>query len=331
MTENLVKVSQSKVKLYRQCRRAYHYKYRDKLRRKRIKRPFYFGTIIHSMIEAYANGDEPFELLDKIDLENGKMFRREREMYGELIADIRCIMEEYFAYWPEDSIIYSRRNKRNAEHEFEIELKPGLLFGGKIDAVGRAKKMRWLIEHKSFSRIMSEDERWRSVQSAVYIRAVDILGWWQLDGTLWDSIHSKPPGIPQMTKGGKLSEAKLKTLPSRVEAFLASQKLKAKDYPKLMENAVAAREDYFQRHFMPIKPLVIEDTWKDFVSTAEEIYQVHGDGSKKEKSVGRHCSWCDFEPLCRGEVQGLDVDFIRSREYTTEKEHALTEEDREAE
>lgn len=329
---DIIKVSQSKVKLYRQCRKAYHYKYRLKLRRKKIKRPFYFGRIVHSMIEANANGDDPFEMLDKIDLEQGKMFRKEREMYGEIIADIRCIMEEYFAYWPEDSVIYSRRKGKSAEHEFEIELKPGLIFTGKIDGVGRHKKMRWLIENKSFTKVLSEDERWRSVQSAAYIRAIEILDWWKLDGTLWDMIHSKPPGIPEFTKTGKLSERAIKTLPSRVEAFLKTQKLKVADYPDLMEKAVASRDDYFQRYTNPLKRHVVDDTWNDFLATADEIYRVHADDKKQEKNVGRHCSWCDFEPLCRGEVQGLDVDFIRSREYTTEKEDALTEEEaREAE
>lgn len=322
----MLNISQSKIKTWRQCRFAYHQKYVKRLRKKRVARPLMFGRMVHEMIEADANGDDPFELLDRIDLTQGKMFRRELEMYGDIIADIRVIMTEYFQYWEEKGpLIYSRRAGRSAEHPFEIEVEPGIRFKGKIDAVAKSKKLRWLTEHKSFTKMPDETERWRSVQSAVYIRALDMLGWWQVDGTLWDYIRSKPPSVPQILKNGGLSRAKkVDTLPSRLRAFIAAQGLKERDYKELIAMAEENRDSYFVRIYSPMKREVVDNTWSDFLDTAREIAD-KGEVSKP-KTVGRHCSWCDFEGLCRAEAQGSDVDFIREREYTVEPEGSLTDE-----
>lgn len=326
-----ISVSQSKIKCWRQCRFNYHMKYIRRLRKKKVKRPFMFGRIVHEMIETHANGDDPFAHLDQIDLTSGKMFRREREMYGDILADIRVLMEEYFAYWDEQGEVqYCRRDKRSAEHPFEIEVDSGIIFKGKIDAVARSKRLRWLMEHKTFTRIPSEDDRWRSIQSAVYIRAVDIMGWWILDGTLWDYVRSKPPSVPAMLKDNKgiSRSSRLDTLPSRLKAFITSQGFKEKDYKELIKAAEANRANYFLRIYSPLKKDVVDNTWEDFLDTAREIAEI-GETSKV-KNVGFHCKMCDFEPVCRAEAQGSDVDFIINREYTVEPEESLTD-DRERE
>src|SRR6185312_1141629 len=89
-------VSNSKVKLWRKCRRAYWYRYVERLRVKRKKRPLMFGSIVHGMIETFVNADDPFAYLDEQAKTNMKLFRSEREEYGELIDDVRTIMTEYF-------------------------------------------------------------------------------------------------------------------------------------------------------------------------------------------------------------------------------------------
>ena len=95
---NQFKVSQSKVKTYRRCHRAYHNKYVLNLKRKRVKRPLMFGRMVHEMLDADANGDDPFEILDRINLDNMKLFASEREMYGDIVDDVAIIMEDYFDY-----------------------------------------------------------------------------------------------------------------------------------------------------------------------------------------------------------------------------------------
>lgn len=329
--DGFINVSQSKAKAWRTCRRQFNYKYIEGLRPLKRKRPLMFGSIVHMMLEADANGDDPFEKLDQIDLTNMKLFREEREMYGEIIEDIRVLMTDYFDYWgPKHPkyISYSRRKGRSAEHEFNIEIAPGVKFKGKIDAVGKSRGMRWVIEHKTFKRMPNEDFRWKAVQSGVYIRAIEINGWWNdLEGTVWDYLGNRPADVPNILLNGKVSEAKLNSLPSRVKAFLATQKATPKDYPKLWSNVLENRDNYYARIYTPLNRAVVDDTWSDFVSTAEEIRD--WGPLRKQRTVGQHCSWCDYEKLCRGEVTGLDLDFLKEREYTLEPEDALDGNDEE--
>lgn len=315
--DGTINISQSKVKTWRQCRRQYHYKFVELLRKKKIKRPFTFGRIVHEMIEAHAEGDDPFEVIDNLELEKGAYFRREIEMYGNILEDIRDIMTEYFDYWG-DSLVYLRKNKRSSEHEFRIELMKGLWFTGRIDAVGTAKKMRWVVEHKTFSRMPNDDDRWRSVQAAVYFRALQMMGFPECDGVLWDYVSSKAPMVPEKLKNGQMSKKKLITLPITLTRYIDENKLKRGDYKEYLAGAAERRNDYFIRWFNPVKRDVVQTVWDDFLETAIEIAEKHGES--KARNIGRHCGWCDYEGPCRAEMQGSDAQFLIDREYVKEGE-----------
>ncbi len=283
---------------------------------------------MHEIAEANFEGvNWEKKVLDKIELKEGKFFKREREMYGNLIEDIRDIMRDYFEYW-EGSVKAIEHDGRHSEHEFRIELEDGLWFSGKIDAVVKAKGMRWLMEHKTFSRMPSEDERWRSVQAAVYFRALEEMGFKRIDGILWDYVSSKPCNVPgELTPTGKISQARIDTLPSRVKRWLKEEDLKKKDYSKMLSDAEANRRNRFIRIFSPVKPRIVDNIWDDFVDTAKEMRDNHG--LKKDQNIGRHCSWCDYQPLCKAEMTDSDVEWLLKRDYQTEDQsHKAEEKDR---
>lgn len=321
----MFKVSQSKVKMWLRCRYAYHLKHVEKLTRKRVSRPLQFGRLVHSMIEAYANAQDPFEVLDNLPDPHIRMFRAEREQYGDILDDISFIMRDYFDHWPEDSIVYTRHQKRYAEHRFEIELADGILFTGIIDAMARAKHLRWLVEHKTFTRMPNDDSRWRNVQSVVYIRAIDILGWKPVHGTLWDYIRSKPPARPQLLKSGKLSQKRIDSLPSAVRHELTRNKLSISEYREFIELMKKNRSSYFHRVFTPISRSVVDQISGDFLRTAREMSELHG--KARGRSIDLHCDYCDYNSICRAELQGSDVDFVKEREYTKNGNEAETHTD----
>lgn len=313
-------VSQSKVRVYRQCRRAYHNKFVLGLRKKKIKRPFMFGTIVHQIIEAHLERQDWEEVLDKIELDNRKLFRKEIEMYGNIIEDIRDIMTDYFAYW-EDMGDFKpiKHDGRRSEFEFRLELDDDLWFTGKIDTLGKQKGMRWLVEHKTFNRMPSEDDRWRSVQGAVYFHALEQMGFDEIDGILWDYVSSKAPNVPgELTKTGKVSQARIDSTPSRIDRWIKEQGFKKKDYAKLRADAQANLRNRFIRIYSPVKRRIVDNIWNDFIDTAREMQDFHG--RKKDQNIGRHCSWCDYQPLCKAEATGSDVDWLIEREYITEAE-----------
>lgn len=321
-----INVSQSKVKSWRHCHRQYHNRYVLGLQKKKIKRPFMFGSIIHNMAEADFEGKDPMKVLDAIEIEHRPMFRKEVEMYGDIIQDIRDVMGDYFEHWQGDVKPIKGPDGSFAEHEFRIELDDQLWFTGKIDAVVKAKRMKWLMEHKSFARMPSEDDRWRSVQAATYMRALEYMGGWpEIDGILWDYVSSKPPSVPSpdLLNNGKHSLAKINTVPTRLERWLKEEKLKKqRDYfKKLIDEAKANRRSYFIRLYNPVKPRVVDYIWNDFVDTAHEIQEKHG--KLKDQNIGWACKMCDYQPLCRAQAYDTDVDYVLKTEYTTVETHSL--------
>lgn len=316
------RVSQSKVKTYRRCRRAYHNRYVEKLRKKRKSRPLQFGTMIHEMLERHFNGDDPLEYLRGLeaDVNQMKLFQQEREEYGDIIEDVEDIMIEYLAYWKDSDLRPIRKAGRGAEHTFEIELLPDVIWNGKLDVIGvTPNKLRWLVEHKTYSRRPNDDERWRNLQSVSYFRANDILGWAPLDGALWNYVKSKPPAVPGILKDGSLSTKKIDTLPSKIKRVFADHPEAAKKTTKNQYQATLAmaeknRADYFQRIHTPVNRAVADLVFADFEATVREMVDNHGKSS--EMNIDRHCSWCDYEGICRAELQGLDTDYVKEREYT---------------
>lgn len=304
----------------------YHNKFVLMLRKKKIKRPFMFGRIVHEIIEADLERKDWTQVLDQIELDNKKLFRKEIEMYGNIIEDIRDIMTDYFDYW-EGTLKPIKHDNRRSEFEFRIELDDGLWFTGRIDTVGKAKAMRWLVEHKTFNRMPSEDDRWRSVQGAVYFRALEEMGFPSIDGVMWDYVNSKPLNVPgELTKTGKISQARIDSTPSRIKRWLREEGLKKKDNLKLLTDAQENLRNRFIRVYSPVKRRVVDNIWDDFVDTAREMRDFHG--KKKDQNIGRHCSWCDYQPLCKAEVTGSDVEWLIERDYTTEAEQRTGDPDR---
>lgn len=315
----LFKFSQSKVNTFLRCREAYHLKYMEKLRRIKVKRPLMFGRIVHQMIEEDAAGGDPFKLLDKISLEDEGLWSSEKEMYGEIIQDIRAIMTEYFDYWHPRDLKLVSVDGSYAEHEFEIEVS-GMLMTGFIDSLAKTpNKLKWLVEHKTFDKKPNDDHRWRNIQSSLYIRVLEMLGWMNPDGVAWNYIHSKAPSIPPVLKNGKLSQAqRIVTLPSVVRATLKQHNLKEADHQDLLKHAEGCRERYFQREFTPVSRRIVDKIFLSVIDTAREMSEYTP--KQRVRNIGRHCEWCDYEPICRADLTGGDVDFVKEREYEKKQE-----------
>jgi hypothetical protein len=320
----MFKVSHSKVKTWRRCHKAYDYKYNQKLEPKRKQRPLVFGSVIHEMIEANANGDNPSIVLKKYRAETKKMFSAEVDDYLQIIKDAEALMEHYFSYYAKDNMKFIAIKGKLAEHEFEVPITKGIILKGKIDAFMRSKDKRvWLTEHKSHKEIPSEDIRWRDIQTATYYEVTGALGIKQVDGILWDYVRSKPPSVPELLKNGGLSKAKIDTLPSVYMDAIKEHKLNPKDYKEILDNLRGREENYFKRVFMPISSDLTALLMKETIQTAQEMQ----DRGKSDctRNISRDCSWCSYEGLCRAELMGLDADFIRSKEFTIKADETKQE------
>lgn len=331
-----LRVSQTRVGTWRDCHAKYYYRYVMKLRRKRKERPLVFGSIVHQMVEADANGENPFELLNEIEKSQGKMFRSMADEYGNLIDDVHDIMTDYWKYWG-DGVEYIGIKKKYSEFTFEVEIdkatkqRRAIVLIGKIDNFAKTpNKLRWLVEHKTGKNIPNEDHRWKSIQAALYIRVAETVGI-KVDGTLWDFIRSKPPTKPKLKKDGELSLRELDTLPSRIDRMFDEENLDKKQptYKTLMDRAEENRPNYFQRVFTPTKKKVVDRLFDDFMISAREIAD-HDEDVPRDMNIGRHCEWCSFEPICRATLRAYDVDFVIKADYVVSEGHEDEEPDLEA-
>ena len=294
-------------------------KYVEKLRKKTKARPLQFGIMVHEMLEAVANKEDPFERLDEIAAKQGKMFAAEREVYGDIIEDVRAIMGSYLEYYGDDPVRFMLYNGKRAEHWIEVELVRGVRLVMKIDGFAKYQGLRWISEHKTGKTIIGEDDRWRNLQTAVYLRACEMAGIKRFDGIFWNFVLSKPPAHPEyLPKSNRLSIKAKGVLPSTVHAALKAHGLKASDHGELLDRAEANLGTYFQRVFTPRNERVVDAVFDDFAETAVEMSELHG--KRKQRTIGRHCSWCDFEPICRAELTGGDPDFVKERMYAHGKE-----------
>ena len=318
-TGETFKVSQSKVKTWRKCRQAYWYRYVESLRKKVKARPLTFGSLVHEMIEAHANSEDPFSILRHAEKKQGKMFRAEYQLYGNIIDDVRIIMTDYFAHHKRDDVVYLKVHGQFAEHEFNVDIGDGIVATGKVDAYAVRNRLTWMVEHKTFGKQMpDEDARWRDLQSSVYIRIGEMLGWPRVDGLLWDYIRSKPPQTPEFLKNGKVAKRLIDTLPTKVREFISANKRQVGgDAARLVSMAAKNESRYFRRIYVPTKPDVVGKVFADFTETAREMRDLHG--KRRARTVDRHCSWCDYEGLCRAELRGGDVDFLKEKDFEVSK------------
>lgn len=318
-------VSQSRVKLWRKCKRAHYYRYVEKLEKKVKSRPLKFGGIVHDMLEASANKEDPFEVLDEVAKKQGKMFRAEIEEYGNIVEDIRAIMKAYYEYWKDNPLRYLRLNGKRSEHELTVKIRDNLYFVFKLDALVKSKNaLRWLLEHKTGKTIPDTDNRWKDLQTCVYIKGMELLEMKPVNGVCWDFIRSKSPTKPQILQRGGLSIKNIDTLPSVVRDFGEEND---EEVPKiLLERAEANIPRFFQREFTPINREVIEFLWDDFLFSAYEIQEdKESKHLQKGMTIDKHCGWCDFELICRTRLTGGDTDYVKEREYAKKKKRPKKE------
>ena len=314
---DIFQVSQSKIKKWINCRKAYHYQYVEGLKKRIKARPLTFGIIFHEMLDAVANGRDPIEVLTKYDPAQLKTFREEKEIYGEIIEDATYIMEAYADYYRDEELTYIKYNGQYAEHWFSVMLTDDIRLVAKMDAFTHTPNgLRWLTENKTGAQIPDEDSRWRDLQTAVYVRICESLDLEPFDGLMWNYIVSKPPTRPSQNKDGTISGAHISTLPNVVEAVFEELGVVPRTDPKAKKIIREAEENvpkYFKRVYSTVNRAVVDNLFEDFVSYAEEARDGHG--IKQQRNIGRHCSWCDFEAICRTELQDNNSDSVKRRDY----------------
>lgn len=318
-----IRVSFSRIKLWRRCHKAHHYKYIVGIQRKRKPAGMYKGSIVHEMVEAYLTGGDWKKVLAGYVKEYNKLFAEEREMYGDIPNDMRRVMEGYIRQWDGDGLKYLE-----VEQKYEFPLENGLLFVFQLDALVQDKKKRqWLFERKTPKKFPDEQVRLSDIQTLLYVWALQKVKATKkpVAGVLWDYVRSKPPTIPETLKSGQLSVRKdMDTDHFTYLKAIKDNGLDPNDYAeKLAELEVTGQDKFYRRVYMPVSESAQQIIVDDMLRTAREI---KANEKSEVRALDFTCRQCQYFNLCQAELRDLDVDFVLKSDYTKTSGDIITNE-----
>lgn len=307
-------ISFSKIKTYRRCPQAYHYRYNEGLRRKRPAKPLITGRILHEMIEARIGKQDPLAILAEYEKKYRVLFREEQEMFGEtFIPDLKRIFEGYEKHYANEELKYE-----SSEEFIATNLTKEIRFIGYIDnrAVDKNNR-RWLVERKTHRSIPDEDRRFSDLQTVLYLWAFNReKSAMKIDGVAWDYLRTKAPAIPEELKKGGITQRKdidtdYDTYMGRIKAL----NLDPSEYAEILKRLKDQENPFFRRVFLPSPPRVLVDqVVEDMRKTAIVINRLSK--SAVYRNMTQDCSsMCEFYAVCQADLRGLDGKYVRKADY----------------
>lgn len=319
------KVSQSKIGTFLACRKKFEYRHVQHLKRRLPPNPLVRGRIVHAMIEEQCNGKDPWKAWTAAQKEYGKLFRQEREEYGDIPREIEMLMAGYFDWYKRDPLQYYEVDGRYAEHYFQVPLVDGIILEGTMDSLAHTRDKRfWLVEHKSHKQIPKGDIKYQDIQSVIYTHVMPLVGLPKPDGVLWNYIRMKTPTVPHLLKAKKdqkaeMSKAKIDTTWTVYEAALLDAKLDPKKYADMKKQLEGKEGDFYIRQPLPVNKIIQANVLEEVKAAALEMREQLESDKPGVRTIDNQCGWCEFYELCSAELRGLDSSIIRKQRYIEDK------------
>lgn len=326
VAQKILKLSFSRAKVWKRCHKQYDYRYNQKLRKRRPPAPRIRGSIIHDLLDASLQSPQAVrEVVKKFEKKYGKLFKEEREEYGDPIFEGQDILHRYRKVYKDDGLTYEKVNGRNSEIPVEIPMTKTIHFFGKIDRMPRDEKNRlWVSDTKSVKKIPDEETRFSDIQTVLYIWAVLQMGL-KPAGVMWDYIRTKVPTVPDVLKAGGLSKrANIDTTWDVYLTTILENKLDPKNYQDMHDLLKDKEQDFFRRIFLPYNKAMVQEVFEDMLSVGQQIEQFGKEWN--DRNLDKFgCKMCEYQLLCSAELRNLDSDFIRRTEYETKERDDASE------
>lgn len=331
---DVLRVSHSRLKVWRRCEMQHHYRYYQGLRKKVNGVPLFVGSGIHSMLEAQVVKGSWTEEMDAFRKDFKRLFAEEQSELGDLPGIIEGVVQGYLTRYANDGLKYIPRHRgARAEIKVLVDLDNRTKFIGFVDKFPQDEQGRnWVMDHKSCKSIPEESSRFADLQLLMYVWLLPQLGYPRPDGVIWDYIRKKPPSIPEkLVKGGLSKSAKIDTTydvyMNTVEKELGKEALP--DYEEFAKGLVGREEKFYRRIYLPNpSPIMVDNVVRDVMNSAAEI---HKRGPLAQvRNMTKDCNFCSYYNLCQAEVRGLDAEYIRNTDYTQEKINVKEETDENA-
>lgn len=327
----VLQVSHSRLKMWRRCEMAHHYRYVQRLRKIKPPMALFIGTGIHAMIEAQTKGGSWKGEIAKFRKEYNKLFAEERAELGDIPSELEGIMTSYFEKYKNDGLHFIPRHKgATAEIGIKVDLDNRTRFIGFIDKFPVDDEGRhWVMDHKTCRSIPDEESRFADLQLLMYVWLVPQLGYPKPAGVIWDYIRKKAPSIPEVLKSGAISKAQ--KIDTTYDVYMATVDRLLPDAPDRDEYVAFAQtlkgkeEKFFRRIYLPVNnQAMVDNVVADVHSTVEQI-RSRG-ATAMVRNMTRDCKQCSYYNLCQAEVRGLDSEFIRKADYIVKEKTDAREE-----
>ena len=323
MASKVMVMRWSAIRAWRKCHQLYKYKYINLYKKRRPAAPLIRGSILGECLDQTADNQSYAPVIAKYQKEFGKLFKEEREEYGDILGECSRIVDNYTAHYKDDGLTY-RCGTDGKPYEIEVKAEfkiddYKIKFQGHIDKLVQDEKDRLLVmDHKSHRVIPDSSARFNDLQLLTYV--------WLLpqsnialeaDGVLWDYLRTKPPTIPEQLKNGKLTvRANLDTDYNTYLGEINRLKLDPADYAETLDRLKSqGLTRYFERIILPAPGKeMIKNVVSDFKETIHQIIDANNRGTYV-RNMSKECSWCEFHSLCSAELRGLDTSFILKHEY----------------
>jgi hypothetical protein len=302
-------ISNSEAKLFTDCRRKFYYARVKNLEAKSKVLPLARGSWMHKLFEAYFIGKDWGKVHKKLCKEfEDELTAEEYEALAELPAECERMMDTYeWMYFNTDRNL----DVIATELVLEIPIIHGHTYQATLDVVFRDELGLWIMDHKTLGRYPSANAQFTDAQTARYaFAAYKHFGEMPI-GIVWDYVITKPPTKPRVVKdGSRLYAKKVNTdLHTYVKA-IKEYGLDPYDYKdKILE--LKEHNPFYRRDYVPVVRPVVTTLVKELIYIADEIER----GFKPVRSLGKHCDWCQFQPLCIADLQKADSGFIERTQY----------------
>jgi hypothetical protein len=237
-----------------------------------------------------------------------KLFEELREELGDLPAECLRIMRSYLRYWKEED---AHIRVVDAEVDEIVTLPNGLEMRIIVDLIVEEVRtgLLWPWDHKTRKNFERGDNMLIDPQLTNYYKGLQLLGFDNLGGVMYNEIRTKAPTVPQVLKTGGLSKAK--SIDTDVRTYYKAIRdagFDPTDYRDILRHIARNEpERFFKRTRLPKDPPMLRAMYREAQWSAADMKKAEATG-RFVRTFNKQCAWdCDFKSLCIAQLQGGDL------------------------
>lgn len=301
----------SQVSSYNRCKRRWHYRYVQGLKRKSRDVKLEKGILVHECLEKLYLKEPWQDVIQNYEKKISHLLEEEQYEYRKIMLEAHRIMSGYINFYRyEDDIA----EVLAVELPFDIETPDGNQYEGRIDLIYRDHQgFVWVCDHKTTKTVPTDTFRYFDSQTNLYFYVAQKLGYNPM-GVVFNYLRTKAPTQPKILKNGTVSKADIDTDFQTYMNTVRVAGLNPEDYADM--EAKLSGNVFFKRVRVPRPNKLVENILIEFDASVRNIKQ----GVEVTRSMNMNCTWdCEFCELCFAELSGTNAEYILDANYDKEE------------